>query len=156
MALRLQKEIPGGIILDQYNNVCSTRIHKLSGYSCCAHKLNNPLAHELTTAPEIIAAVTSTPSTPTYPSSGKVDVVIAGAGTGGTITGVARGIKKAHNKDCIVVGVDPVRRTTSSPELAHFRSYRSDPLSLSLSLSMRQAKANRSSSKASGMTLRQL
>lgn len=155
MALRLQKEIPGGIILDQYNNVCSTRIHKLSGYSCCAHKPNNPLAHELTTAPEIIAAVTSTPSTPAYPSSGKVDVVVAGAGTGGTITGVARGIKKAHNKDCIVVGVDPVRRTISSPELAHFHPYRLDPLSPSLLLSTRQAKANRSSLRASGMTLRQ-
>ena len=82
----------------------------LSGYSYRAHKMNNPLAHELTTAPEIIAAVTSTPSTPAYPSSGKVDVFVAGAGTGGTITGVARGIKKAHNKDCIIVGLDPVRR----------------------------------------------
>jgi len=97
VALRLQKEIPGGIILDQYNNP------------------NNPLAHELTTAPEIIAAVTSTPSTPAYPSSGKVDVVVAGAGTGGTITGVARGIKKAHNKDCIVVGVDPVGSVIALP-----------------------------------------
>lgn len=97
VALRLQKAIPGGIILDQYNNP------------------NNPLAHELTTAPEIITAVTSTPSTPAYPSSGKVDVVVAGAGTGGTITGVARGIKKAHNKDCIVVGVDPVGSVIALP-----------------------------------------
>ena len=78
-------------------------------------KPNNPLAHELTTAPEIITAVTSTPSTPAYPSSGKVDVFVAGAGTGGTVTGVARGIKKAHNKDCIIVGVDPVRRLFPSP-----------------------------------------
>jgi len=77
--------------------------------------LNNPLAHELTTAPEIIAAVTSTPSTTAYPSSGKVDVFVAGAGTGGTITGVARGIKKAHNKDCIVVGVDPVGSVIAVP-----------------------------------------
>ena len=71
-------------------------------------QIDNPLAHELTTAPEIIAAVTSTPPTPRHPSSGKVDVFVASAGTGGTISGVAKGIKRAHNPDCIVVGVDPV------------------------------------------------
>jgi cystathionine beta-synthase len=74
----------------------------------CA-QVNNPLAHELTTAPEIIAAVTSTASTTTHPSSGKVDAFIAGAGTGGTISGVAKGIKRTHNPGCVVVGVDPVR-----------------------------------------------
>ena len=39
----------------------------------------------------------------------KVDAFIAGAGTGGTITGVSRALKKTHNSDCVVVGVDPVR-----------------------------------------------
>jgi len=97
VALRLQKEIPGGVILDQYRN------------------MNNPLAHELTTAPEIIEAVTSTPPTQAHPSSGKVDVFVGGAGTGGTISGVAKGIKKAHNPDCIVVGVDPVGSALSLP-----------------------------------------
>ncbi|KAG6869244.1 hypothetical protein C0993_009109 [Termitomyces sp. T159_Od127] len=52
-------------------------------------------------------AIVSTPSTPARPSSGKVDVVVAGAGTGGTVTGISRAIKKNHNKDCVVVGVDP-------------------------------------------------
>ncbi|KAF8269791.1 tryptophan synthase beta subunit-like PLP-dependent enzyme [Lactarius quietus] len=80
VARRLQKEIPGGVILDQYTN------------------LNNPLAHELTTAPEIMRLC-----------------LRRGAGTGGTITGVARGIKKAHNKDCIVVGVDPVGSVIAVP-----------------------------------------
>ncbi|ETW79055.1 hypothetical protein HETIRDRAFT_323504 [Heterobasidion irregulare TC 32-1] len=89
VAKRLEKEIPGGIILDQYRNV------------------NNPLAHELTTGPEIIEAVTSTPSTSTHPSSGKVDVFVGGAGTGGTVSGVARALKKTHNSACIIVGVDP-------------------------------------------------
>ncbi|KAI0759308.1 cystathionine beta-synthase [Irpex lacteus] len=89
VALRLQREIPGGIILDQYRNV------------------NNPLAHELTTGPEIVNAVVATPSTLAKPSSGKVDVFVAGAGTGGTITGISRAIKKKHNPDAIVVGVDP-------------------------------------------------
>lgn len=71
--------------------------------------MNNPLAHELTTAPEIIEGVTSTPPSQARPSSGKVDVFVAGAGTGGTVSGVAKGIKKAHNPDCVVIGVDPVR-----------------------------------------------
>ncbi|KAG5647811.1 hypothetical protein DXG03_007733 [Asterophora parasitica] len=98
IAQKLQREIPYGIILDQYRNV------------------NNPLAHEYTTGPEIIEAVVSTPSTSAHPSSGKVDVLIAGAGTGGTVTGLSRAIKKAHNKDCIVVGVDPIGSILAFPD----------------------------------------
>ncbi|CCM02626.1 uncharacterized protein FIBRA_04729 [Fibroporia radiculosa] len=98
VARKLQREIPGGIILDQYANV------------------NNPLAHEHTTGPEIIEAVTLTPATAAQPSSGKVDVVVAGAGTGGTITGISRAIKKKHNKECIVVGVDPKGSILALPE----------------------------------------
>jgi len=98
VAKRLQREIPHGIILDQYRNV------------------NNPLAHEYTTGPEIIEAVVSTPSTPSKASSEKVDVMVAGAGTGGTITGVSRAIKKTHNPDCIVVGVDPEGSILALPE----------------------------------------
>ncbi|EAU90453.2 cystathionine beta-synthase [Coprinopsis cinerea okayama7 len=89
VAQRLQREIPHAIILDQYKNV------------------NNPLAHEYTTGPEIVAAVEATPSTSAHPSSGKVDVIVAGAGTGGTVTGLSRAIKKKHNKECIVVAADP-------------------------------------------------
>jgi len=94
----LQREIPYGIILDQYRNV------------------NNPLAHELTTGPEIIEAVISTPSTSSRPSSEKVDVMVAGAGTGGTVTGIARAIKKNHNADCVVVGIDPKGSILAQPE----------------------------------------
>ncbi|KAG2364877.1 cystathionine beta-synthase [Suillus spraguei] len=97
VACRLQREIEHGIILDQYRNV------------------NNPLAHEYTTGPEIIASVTSTPSTRTKPSSMKVDAFVAGAGTGGTITGVSRALKKTHNADCIVVGVDPIGSILAVP-----------------------------------------
>ncbi|TFK39784.1 tryptophan synthase beta subunit-like PLP-dependent enzyme [Crucibulum laeve] len=89
VAQKLQREIPYGIILDQYRNV------------------NNPLAHEYTTGPEIIEAIESTPSTSARPSSGKVDVMVSAAGTGGTVTGLSRAIKKSHNKDCVIVGVDP-------------------------------------------------
>ncbi|KAL4242589.1 Cysteine Synthase/Cystathionine Beta-Synthase [Abortiporus biennis] len=98
VAQKLQKKIPNGVILDQYKNV------------------NNPLAHELTTGPEIIEAVVSTPSTSEHPSSGKVDVLVAGAGTGGTITGISRAIKKKHNSQCIVVGVDPKGSILALPE----------------------------------------
>ncbi|KAJ7115984.1 cystathionine beta-synthase [Mycena epipterygia] len=98
VAKKLQRRIPGGIILDQYRNV------------------NNPLIHELSTGPEIIDAVVATPSTPSRPSSGKVDVVICGAGTGGTVTGVSRAVKKAHNKNCIIVGVDPKGSILAAPE----------------------------------------
>ncbi|KAF8202328.1 tryptophan synthase beta subunit-like PLP-dependent enzyme [Pholiota molesta] len=98
VANRLQREIPHGVILDQYRNV------------------NNPLAHELTTGPEIIEAVISTPSTSLRPSSEKVDVMIAGAGTGGTVTGISRAIKKAHNAECIVVGIDPKGSILAQPE----------------------------------------
>lgn len=61
VAKRLVKEIPNSYILDQYGNV------------------NNPLAHELGTAQEIWSQ-----------TGGVVDAVVAGAGTGGTITGIAR------------------------------------------------------------------
>lgn len=98
VAKRLQREIPYGIILDQYRNV------------------NNPLAHEQTTGPEIVEAVVSTPSTSTRLSSGKVDVMVAGAGTGGTITGLSRAIKKTHNKDCVVVAVDPKGSILAYPD----------------------------------------
>jgi cystathionine beta-synthase len=71
-------------------------------------KMNNPLVHELTTGPEIIEAIISTPPTSTRLSSEKVDVVVAGVGTGGTITGISRAIKKTHNPNCVIVGIDPV------------------------------------------------
>ncbi|KAG8220994.1 pyridoxal phosphate-dependent enzyme beta subunit [Butyriboletus roseoflavus] len=106
VAQRLQREIPHAVILDQYGNVRITaRLARANPYS---QQVNNPLAHEYATGPEIIDAVISTPSSPLRPSSMKVDALIASAGTGGTITGISRALKKTHNSDCIVVGVDPV------------------------------------------------
>jgi cystathionine beta-synthase len=87
---------------------CAYALQLACAPSSLCVQVNNPLVHEMSTGPEIIEAVVSTPSTPARPSSGKVDVVICGAGTGGTISGVSRAITKAHNKDCIIVGVDPV------------------------------------------------
>ncbi len=78
VARRLQQELPNAHILDQYSNP------------------NNPLVHYQTTAEEILNDL-----------DGKVDMVVMGAGTGGSITGVAKRIKEVNPK-CIMVGADPV------------------------------------------------
>ena len=65
-------------------------------------------------AQEIIQDVISTPSEGTRCSSGRVDAFIAGAGTGGTITGVSRALKKRY-PHCQVVGIDPVRCSGTPP-----------------------------------------
>ena len=61
---------------------------------------SNPAIHEATTGPEVWDD-----------TEGKVDVFVAGVGTGGTITGVSRYIKKTKNKAIESVAVEP----TSSP-----------------------------------------
>ena len=78
VAKKLQSELPNAHILDQYANE------------------DNPLAHYYGTAQEILDDL-----------NGKVDMVVIGAGTGGTITGVAKRIKEVC-PNCIVVGADPV------------------------------------------------
>jgi len=62
----------------------------------------NPEAHRIGTGPEILEAL-----------DGKVDVFVAGVGTGGTITGVGQALKD-HNAKAQVVAVEPL----SSPVLS--------------------------------------
>lgn len=45
---------------------------------------------------------------------GKIDMVVLGAGTGGTITGIARKIKE-HCPNVVIVGVDPLGSTLAQP-----------------------------------------
>lgn len=77
VADRLAREIPGAFRPDQFTNP------------------NNPLAHYRSTGPEIWED-----------SEGRVGVLVAGMGTGGTISGTARYLKE-RNPNIVVVGADP-------------------------------------------------
>jgi len=86
VAKKLNSEIPNSHILDQYANP------------------SNPLAHYEGTAEEIIAQC-----------DGKVDMVVISAGTGGTLTGIARRLKEVV-PDCKIVGVDPHGSILAQPD----------------------------------------
>lgn len=83
-AEELAKEIPGGFIPGQFVNPA------------------NPAAHQASTGPEIWAD-----------TDGKVDIFVAGVGTGGTITGTGAYLKR-QNPNVKVVAVEPA----SSPLLS--------------------------------------
>ena len=76
-ATQLQEQTPGAIILGQFVNPA------------------NPAAHERTTGEEIWAD-----------TEGRVDIFVAGVGTGGTVSGTGRALKK-HNASVKVVAVEP-------------------------------------------------
>ncbi|CAH0728293.1 unnamed protein product, partial [Brenthis ino] len=86
VANRLSKEIPDAVLLDQYNNPC------------------NPLAHYDGTAEEILWSLDD-----------DVDMVVIGAGTCGTVSGIGHKIKERCPK-CVVVGVDPYGSILAEPE----------------------------------------
>ncbi len=67
----------------------------------------NPAIHEKTTGPEIW-----------QDTDGQVDVVIAGVGTGGTISGITRYLKKTCGKNIISVAVEPADSPVISQHLA--------------------------------------
>ena len=85
VARRLREIIPNSHILDQYSNP------------------SNPDAHEQGTGREIIDQC-----------GGKLDAVVMTAGTGGTITGVAKAIKR-EVPGCKIVGVDPEGSILAGP-----------------------------------------
>lgn len=76
-AEELRAQTPGAVILGQFDNPA------------------NPAVHVRTTAQEIW-----------NDTDGRVDIFVAGVGTGGTVSGVAEGLKK-HNPHIQIVAVEP-------------------------------------------------
>ena len=67
----------------------------------------NPAIHEATTGPEIW-----------NDTGGTIDVLVAGVGTGGTLTGISRYIKKTMGKPIVSVAVEPQESPVISQQLA--------------------------------------
>ena len=67
----------------------------------------NPAIHEQTTGPEIWDD-----------TDGAVDVLVSGVGTGGTITGISRYIKKTRGKNILSVAVEPTDSPVITQQLA--------------------------------------
>ncbi|KAJ2802247.1 cystathionine beta-synthase, partial [Coemansia guatemalensis] len=86
VANRLHKEIPNSIILGQY----------ISPY--------NPVAHYDGTAEEILRSCND-----------QLDMLVLGAGTGGTLSGIAQKVKE-RCPECIIVGVDPIGSILAQPD----------------------------------------
>ena len=84
----LQKENEGSIIAGQFTNPV------------------NPLTHEKTTGPEIFEDL-----------GGRVDIFVAGVGTGGTLSGVGRFLKK-KNPETKIIAVEPA----SSPFISEAKA----------------------------------
>ncbi|MDX2140201.1 MAG: cystathionine beta-synthase [Chloroflexota bacterium] len=78
VARQVVAETPNSVLANQYHNPV------------------NPLTHYLTTGPELWRQ-----------TAGKIDVFVAGMGTGGTITGVGKYLKEMNPK-VQIVGVDPI------------------------------------------------
>ncbi|MFH2008981.1 MAG: cystathionine beta-synthase [bacterium] len=92
VAKRLNEELPNSHVLDQYSNP------------------SNSLAHQEGTAVEILEQC-----------EGRLDAVVIGAGTGGTITGVAKHLKETL-PDVQIIGADPEGSILAGP--AEVRAYK--------------------------------
>ena len=90
-ANELLKEIPNSFMCGQFTN------------------MDNPESHYLTTAQEIYAD-----------TQGKVDIIVSAIGTGGTITGIAKGLRE-YQKNIKVIGVEPLQSAVinGKPKGAH-------------------------------------
>ena len=91
-ARELNQKIPNSIILEQFENPA------------------NPIAHEKTTAVEILDDL-----------DGSVDIFVAGVGTGGTLGGVGKGLKE-KNPDVQIIAVEPWSSQVLKGEPAGFHA----------------------------------
>ncbi|GFZ25737.1 cysteine synthase [Lacrimispora indolis] len=91
-ARELNQKIPNSIILEQFENPA------------------NPIAHEKTTAVEILDDL-----------EGSVDIFVAGVGTGGTLGGVGKGLKE-KNPDVQIIAVEPWSSQVLKGEPAGFHA----------------------------------
>jgi cystathionine beta-synthase len=101
VAKRIVQETPNSFLADQYHNPA------------------NPLSHYRSTGPEIWRQ-----------TAGKIEVLVAGMGTGGTISGIARYLKE-QNPKVKVVGVDiegsllyDTWKSGKMPEGLHLKTYK--------------------------------
>lgn len=98
VARRIAAERPGAVLMDQYNNPA------------------NPAAHYATTGPELWTQ-----------TAGKITHFVAGMGTGGTISGIAKYLKE-RNPKVDVVGADPVgsilKHYKETGQMSEARSYK--------------------------------
>lgn len=88
-AKELHEQIPGSFIPDQFSNPANSEVHRN------------------TTAQEILRD-----------TDGKVDIFVAGVGTGGTLTGIGE-VLKQHNPDAKIVAVEPFKSAVLSGKPAY-------------------------------------
>lgn len=86
VAKRLSEEIPGSVLLGQFSNI------------------SNPLTHYDNTTEELLKQC-----------DGKLDMLVLGAGTGGSMTGMSYKLKELY-PSCQIVGVDPVGSDLALPQ----------------------------------------
>ncbi|XP_064470447.1 cystathionine beta-synthase-like protein isoform X3 [Ornithodoros turicata] len=111
VAFKLCKEIPNAVILDQLQSPPKMLPKSYLALTATIQPIweyrnpGNPLAHYDCTAEEILEQC-----------DGHIDMVVMGAGTGGTISGVARKVKEKV-PHCKIVGVDPHGSILASGEV---------------------------------------
>lgn len=93
VAQKLQASMPRAHILDQYKN------------------LANPQAHSIHTAQEIYNDM-----------DGKIDMIVVGVGTGGSITGIAQAFRSMLPQ-CLIIGADPYGSLLAPEENPSVHSY---------------------------------